>query len=67
MDWSADGRRLASGSADRSIKVTRVDEHCAVRQDQELTGHAEGVTNLEWHPTHPDRLASIAQQERSLR
>ncbi len=35
--------------------------------EAELRGHSEGVTNLAWHPTHPDKLASIAGPEKSVR
>ena len=31
VGWNADGRRLASGSVDQTIRVCRVDEQCAVR------------------------------------
>lgn len=38
-----------------------------IKQEAELRGHTEGVTNLAWHPVHPDKLASIAGQEKSVR
>lgn len=38
-----------------------------IRQEGELRGHADGVTNLAWHPSHPDKLASIAGSEKSVR
>lgn len=37
------------------------------KSEAELRGHSEGVTNLAWHPTHPDKLASIAGPEKSVR
>jgi hypothetical protein len=38
-----------------------------IKQEGELRGHVDCVMNLVWHPTHPDKLASIAQQEKSVR
>ena len=38
-----------------------------IKQEAELRGHTESVTNLTWHPTHPDKLASMAQPEKSVR
>lgn len=67
VGWNAEGKRLASGSVDQTVRVSRVDEHCAFRQECELRGHQDGVTNLAWHPSHNERLASIAQPEKSVR
>lgn len=36
-----------------------------LRQDTELRGHQEAVSRLAWHPTHPDRLASLGQMSES--
>lgn len=38
-----------------------------VRNEAELRGHSDGVTNVLWHPSHPDKLASIAGSEKSMR
>lgn len=38
-----------------------------IKQEAELRGHSDTVTNLSWHPTHPDKLASIAGAEKSVR
>ncbi len=161
LGWNAEGKRLASGSVDQSVRITRVDDHCGVRSDAacfacltgrllwleaaawggaaggavalpqtsrkrvyhvrllplwrasteraagrqpqagrstmgdlalapahqsaavrfsasscihlqvkneaELRGHSDGVTNVSWHPSHPDKLASIAGAEKSMR
>ena len=37
------------------------------KQEAELRGHQDAVTNMAWHPSHPDRLASISQPEKSVR
>lgn len=37
------------------------------RQEAELRGHTESVMYMRWHPTHPDKLASISQQEKNVR
>ena len=31
LGWNSEGKRLASGSLDRSVRVTRVDASCGVR------------------------------------
>ncbi|KAI9319383.1 WD40-repeat-containing domain protein [Dichotomocladium elegans] len=45
--WNCDGRRLASGSTD-------------IRYSMELKGHTDSVDQLDWDPTHPDRLATAS-------
>lgn len=67
LGWNSEGKRLASGSVDQSVRITRVDANCSYKQEAELRGHGDGVTNLSWHPTHPDKLASIAGAEKSVR
>ncbi|EFN50708.1 hypothetical protein CHLNCDRAFT_142586 [Chlorella variabilis] len=67
LGWNSEGKRLASGSVDQTVRITRVDDHCNLKQESELRGHNDGVTYLKWHPTHPDKLASIAGQEKSVR
>jgi THO complex subunit 3 len=94
LGWNVEGKRLASGSVDQTVRITRVDDHCSVsggeaavpelgaaepgsnvllspgaqiKQEAELRGHGDGVTNLTWHPSHPDKLATIAGSERTVR
>ncbi|KAL4458683.1 hypothetical protein ABPG75_013548 [Micractinium tetrahymenae] len=67
LGWNSEGKRLASGSVDQTVRITRVDANCAHKSEAELRGHSEGVTNLAWHPAHPDKLASIAGSEKSVR
>lgn len=38
-----------------------------IKQEGELRGHSDGVTNVAWHPSHADKLASIAGAEKSVR
>ncbi|ORE01013.1 WD40 repeat-like protein [Rhizopus microsporus var. microsporus] len=45
--WNCDGRKLASGSTD-------------IRYSVELKGHTDSVDQLDWDPTHPDRLATAS-------
>ncbi|PSC71110.1 THO complex subunit 3 [Micractinium conductrix] len=67
LDWNSEGKRLASGAVDQTVRINRVDAYCAIKQEAELRGHSDTVTNLSWHPTHPDKLASIAGAEKSVR
>lgn len=66
MGWDCEGRRLASGSVDASIKVTKVDDYqCSTEVD--LRGPSDTVTSLQWHPSHADKLASVSQQDKNVR
>lgn len=67
LGWNVEGKRLASGSVDQTVRITRVDDHCGVKNEAELRGHSDGVTNVSWHPSHPDKLASIAGSEKNMR
>lgn len=31
LGWNSEGKRLASGSVDQTVRITRVDAYCAVR------------------------------------
>ena len=51
---------------DTSIKVSKVDDYqCST--ECELRGPSDTVTSLQWHPSHADKLASISQQDKSVR
>jgi THO complex subunit 3 len=54
-----DGRKLASGSTDKSARVFTVDEH-RHGKDVELKGHTDSVDQLTWDPTHADSLATAS-------
>lgn len=30
LGWNSEGKRLASGSVDQSVRINRVDDHCGV-------------------------------------
>ena len=65
--WNCDGKRLASGSVDRTVCVWRVGGSSGSGTlEHELKGHQEAVDQLTWDPTHPDLLAS-ASSDKSVR
>jgi len=55
--WNMDGKRLASGSVDKTARVWAVEDH-QHGKDVELRGHTDSVDQLTWNPTHPDQLAT---------
>ncbi|GAB6031574.1 THO complex subunit 3 [Chamberlinius hualienensis] len=59
VDWNCDGRRLASGSFDRSVSVF-VLERDRLSKDHTFKGHGDSVDQLCWHPSHPDQLATAS-------
>lgn len=65
--WNSDGRRLASGAADKCIRVWTVEPSCGVaraeRADAEYTSHTDTVTSVEWRPDHPDIMASASSSK----
>ncbi|PNW75804.1 hypothetical protein CHLRE_12g559850v5 [Chlamydomonas reinhardtii] len=65
--WNCDGRRLASGAADRIIRVWTPEPHCNVtkteRSDAEYASHSDAVSCIEWRPDHADVLASCSNSK----
>lgn len=60
INWSIDGRKLASGHSDGLIKIWTIDNG-SVKESLELkAGHSAGVEQVCWHPTEPDILASVS-------
>ncbi|ORY93136.1 WD40-repeat-containing domain protein [Syncephalastrum racemosum] len=58
--WNSDGRRLASGSVDRTARVWTPHRGTDIRYSTELKGHTDSVDQLDWDPTHPDHLATAS-------
>ncbi|GAA5913094.1 hypothetical protein JCM5296_002067 [Sporobolomyces johnsonii] len=56
--WNQDGRRLATGGADKSLRIYLPDKD--PRTSTECRGHTGEVSSLRWNPTHPERLASCS-------
>ncbi|CAB1324801.1 unnamed protein product [Coregonus sp. 'balchen'] len=51
--WSCDGRRLASGSFDKTASVFVLEKDRLVKENN-YRGHGDSVDQLCWHPTNPD-------------
>lgn len=60
LGWSSDGRRLASGSADQTIRVWSFDRAEGIPPHQELKGHTGSVDQLSWSPKDPELLATVS-------
>ncbi|OQR79911.1 THO complex subunit 3-like [Tropilaelaps mercedesae] len=65
VTWNQDGRRLASGSLDKSVSIFNLDKD-RLAKDTTLRGHSDSVDQLCWHPKHPDTLAT-ASVDRSVK
>jgi len=65
VDWSCDGRRLASGSFDKTVCIYTLDRD---RLNKEITfkGHSDSVDQLCWHASNPD-LVSTASGDKTVR
>ncbi|KAI8897950.1 WD40-repeat-containing domain protein [Globomyces pollinis-pini] len=64
IDWSCDGRRLASGSVDKTARVWSVER--SVSDSIVLKGHEDAVYQLAWNPQNQDSLAT-ASVDKSVR
>ncbi|CAG4973506.1 THO complex subunit 3 [Colias croceus] len=65
VGWSCDGRRLASGSFDKTVVIFNL-ERSRLVQDFVFRGHTGSVDQLCWHASHPD-LLSTASGDKSVR
>ncbi|GAA6009138.1 hypothetical protein JCM10207_004279 [Rhodosporidiobolus poonsookiae] len=64
--WNLDGRRLATGGVDRTLRIYLPDKDA--RSSTECRGHSGEVSCVRWNPTHPERLAtcSASSQDKAL-
>jgi len=60
VHWNADGRRLASGSFDKTVTVFQFKEGDRLSKDTTFRGHGDSVDQLRWHPRNPDLLATAS-------
>lgn len=65
VGWNCDGRRLASGSFDKSVAIFSLD-HESLRKSSTFKGHTGSVDQLCWHATAPD-LLSTASGDKTVR
>ncbi|KAM0789184.1 hypothetical protein ACM66B_000031 [Microbotryomycetes sp. NB124-2] len=56
--WNCDGRRLASGAQDGTLRVWQPDKDS--RSSVEYRGHTGDVSLVRWNPVHPERFASCS-------
>ncbi|KAG4305146.1 hypothetical protein PORY_001316 [Pneumocystis oryctolagi] len=62
LGWNCSGSRIASGSADHTLRIWNPDK-LELRYSTELKGHTSSVDYLSWDPTHSDRLASVGKDK----
>lgn len=65
VDWSCDGKRLASGSLDKTVCLFTLSND-RLSKEHTLRGHSDSVDQLTWHPTDPE-LLTTASADRSVR
>uniref|UniRef100_A0A7N4NN92 THO complex subunit 3 n=2 Tax=Sarcophilus harrisii TaxID=9305 RepID=A0A7N4NN92_SARHA len=63
--WSCDGRRLASGSFDKTASVFLLEKDRLVKENN-YRGHGDSVDQLCWHPSNPD-LFVTASGDKTIR
>ncbi|KAL2911946.1 hypothetical protein HK105_208556 [Polyrhizophydium stewartii] len=57
--WNKEGRKLASCSADKSVRIWSIDRSQS-RDVLELRGHTRAVSCVAWDPEHSDKFASTS-------
>ncbi|XP_067656853.1 THO complex subunit 3-like [Haliotis asinina] len=57
--WSCDGRKLASGSFDKTVSTYTLDRD-RLSKDHIFRGHGDSVDQLCWHPRNPDLLVTAS-------
>ncbi|SPC62597.1 related to THO complex subunit 3 [Ustilago sp. UG-2017b] len=66
LGWSIDGRKLATCSSDRTIRIWVPERSIDHRASTEIRGHTDSVDQLIWHPTNPE-LVATASGDKSVR
>lgn len=64
--WNVDGRRLASGSTDKTVAIFTFENKEKLSKESTYKGHTDLVDQLCWHTSHPDLLVT-ASADRSVR
>jgi THO complex subunit 3 len=62
VGWNITGTRLASGSADKTIRIWNPDKP-EVRYSIPLRDHTSSIDNLCWDPTNADHLVSASSDK----
>ncbi|CBY35356.1 unnamed protein product [Oikopleura dioica] len=63
--WSCDGKRLASGSLDKTACVFTLEKDRLVKENS-FKGHGDAVDQLVWHPSNP-QLFATASGDKTMR
>jgi len=58
--WNIDGKRLASGSTDKTVAVFTFENKERLSKESVFKGHTDLVDQLCWHTTHPDLLVTAS-------
>ena len=59
VDWSSDGKRLASGSYDKTVCIFTLGTE-RLTKEHVFKGHGDSVDQLCWHPNKADMLATAS-------
>lgn len=59
VDWNCDGKKLASGSFDKTVSLFALDRD-RLSKEHTFKGHGDSVDQLCWHPSNPDLLATAS-------
>ena len=59
VNWSCDGKKLASGSYDKTVCIFSLGSD-RLSKEHVFKGHGDSVDQLTWHPTKPDLLATAS-------